>query len=195
MKTFCHSVLKLVALSLLLIAGMNLSARAQDARLQLTALDYLAGKASQTVDVNIDEKLLQMTAKFFGNEPDEKEIKAVISGLKGIYVKNFEFEKEGEYTAADVESIRSQLKSTAWTRIVGVVSKKEGNIEVYLMLNNGEISGLAVLSVEPKELTVVNIIGPVDIAKLATLEDQFGIPDLGIERPSKDKPRNDKLKN
>lgn len=195
MKTFCHSVLKLGALSLLLIAGMNLSARAQDARLQLKTLDYLAGKASQTVDVNIDEKLLQLTAKFFGNEPDEKEIKAVISGLKGIYVKNFEFEKEGEYTTADVESIRSQLKSSAWTKIVGVVSKKEGDVEVYLMMTNGEISGLAVLSVEPKELTVVNIIGPVDIAKLATLEDQFGIPDLGIERPAKDKSRDDKPKN
>src|SRR5882724_11972640 len=165
MKTFCHSVLKHVALSLLLIAGMNLTARAQDARLQLTA-------------------------KFFGNEPDEKEIKAVISGLKGIYVKNFEFEKEGEYTTADVDSIRSQLRGSAWTKIVGVVSKREGNIEVYLMMTNGEISGLAVLSVAPKELTVVNIIGPVDIAKLATLEDQFGIPDLGIERPSKSKPKN-----
>ena len=58
------------------------------------------------------------------------------------------------------------------------------------MSNNNEITGLAVLSIEPKELTVVNIIGPVDIAKLATLEDQFGIPDLGIERPAKNKPKN-----
>ena len=190
MKTFFQSVLKLVSLSLLLIAGMNVTARAQDARLQLTTLDYLAGKASQTVDVNIDQKLLQLTAKFFGNEPDDKEIKALISGLKGIYVKSFEFEHEGEYTAADVEAIRAQLKSSAWNRIVGVVSKREGDIEVYLMSNNNEITGLAVLSVEPKELTVVNIIGPVDIAKLATLEDQFGIPDLGIERPAKNKPKN-----
>ena len=190
MKTLLQSLSKIILLSLLLIAGASVTARAQDARLQLTTLDYLAGKASQTVDVNIDAKLLQLTAKFFGNDPDDKEIKALINGLKGIYVKSFEFEHEGEYTAADVESIRAQLKSSSWTRIVGVVSKKEGDIEVYLMLSNNEITGLAVLSVEPKELTVVNIIGPVDIAKLATLEDNFGIPDLGIERPAKTKPKN-----
>jgi hypothetical protein len=191
MKTLFQSVLKLVSLSLLLIAGINVSARAQDARLQLSTLDHLAGKASETVDVNIDEKLLQLTIKFFGNDAEDKELKALIRGLKGIYVKSFEFEKEGEYSAADVELIRTQLKTSAWTKIVGVVSKKEGDIEVYLMSNNNEISGLAVLSIEPKELTVVNIIGPIDIAKLATLEDQFGIPDLGIERPAKkDKPKN-----
>jgi len=190
MKTLFQSVLKLATLSLLLIAGFSVSARAQSARLQLANLDYLAGKASQTVDVNIDEKLLHLTASFFGNEPDEKEIKALINGLKGIYVKSFEFEHEGEYSAADVEAIRTQLKSSAWTKIVGIVSKKEGDVEVYLMSDNNGISGLAVLSIEPKELTVVNIIGPVDIAKLATLEDQFGIPDLGIERPAKIKSKN-----
>lgn len=190
MKTLCQSILKLVSLSLLLIAGLNVSARGQDARIQLTTLDHLAGKATQTIDVNIDQKLLQLTARFFGNDEDDKEIKALISGLKGIYVKSFEFEREGEYTAADVESIRSQLKGSAWTKIVGVVSRREGDIEVYLMTTNSEITGLAVLSVEPKEFTVVNIIGPVDLAKLAKLEDQFGIPDLGIERPSKTKPKN-----
>jgi hypothetical protein len=189
MKTLFKSVLKFSSLTLLVTIAAGLTARAQDARLRLTTLDYLASKASQTVDVSIDDKLLQLTAKFFGNDPDEKEIKALISGLKGIYVKSFEFEQEGQYSATDVESIRAQLKSSAWTKVVGVVSKKDGNIEVYLMTNNNEISGLAVLSVEPKELTVVNIIGPVDIAKLATLEDNFGIPDLGIERPSKIKPR------
>ena len=36
-------------------------------------------------------------------------IKEMILGLKGVFVKRFEFEKEGEYTLADVESIRSQL--------------------------------------------------------------------------------------
>ena len=190
MKTLFQTFLKVVSLALLLVVGTAATARAQNARLQTNHLDHLAAKASQTLDVNIDEKLLQLTAKFFGNGPDEKEIKEVISGLKGIYVKSFEFEHEGEYSAADVESIRTQLKASSWTRIVGVVSKKDGEVEVYLMSNGNEISGLAVLSVEPKELTIVNIIGPVDIAKLATLEDQFGIPDLGIDRPAKTKPKN-----
>ena len=48
--------------------------------------------------------------------------------------------------------------------------------------------GLAILAAEPKELTVVNIIGIIDIEKLSKLEGQFGIPDLGIEPDDADKP-------
>ena len=113
-----------------------------------------------------------------------------MSGLKGIYVKVFEFEHEGEYSAADVESIRSQLRGAAWTRILNINSKKEGSVEVYLMTIGDQISGLAVLAADPKELTVVNIIGPVDLSKLSQLEGQFGVPDLGIEPPAKTKPKN-----
>ena len=38
-----------------------------------------------------------------------------------------------------------------------------------------------------KEITVVNIIGNVDLEKLTRLEGQFGIPDLGIESKPKRK--------
>jgi len=53
-----------------------------------------------------------------------------------------------------------------------------------------DIGGLAVLSSEDRELTVVNIVGPVDLEKLAKLEGQFGVPELGIEK-TKDKPKQD----
>jgi hypothetical protein len=58
------------------------------------------------------------------------------------------------------------------------------------MTVNEHISGLAVLSVNPKELTVVNIIGPVDLEKLSKLEGQFGVPEFGIEQPVKVKTKN-----
>ena len=45
------------------------------------------------------------------------------------------------------------------------------------------VNGLAVLHTDDKELTVVNIVGPVDLDKLAQLEGQFGVPELGIESP------------
>jgi hypothetical protein len=47
-----------------------------------------------------------------------------------------------------------------------------------------------VLSAEPKELTIVNIVGPVDLQKLAKLEGNLGIPDLGIQ-PNKPKTKNE----
>lgn len=191
MKTLFQSALKLASLSLLLILLAAAAAMAQGPRLQTSNLDYLAARASETVDVNIDEHLMQMTAKFFSStDPDEKKIKELVSGLKGIYVKVFEFEHEGEYSAADVESIRSQLRGGAWTKILNVNSKKDGSVEVYLMTVGDQITGLAVLAADPKELTIVNIIGPVDLGKLSELEGQFGVPDLGIEPPAKPKTKN-----
>jgi len=191
MKTLFQTAIRPALLSSLLLLFAAATATAQDPRLQTRGLDHLTAKASQTVDVNIDERLMQMTAKFFSSsDPDEKKIKDIISGLKGIYVKVFEFERENEYTAADVESIRMQLRNSAWSQILSINSKKDGSVEVYVMTANDRITGLAVLAADPKELTVVNIIGPVDLEKLSELEGQFGVPVLDIDRPAKTKIKN-----
>lgn len=190
MKTL-FQILKTVSLSLLLIGCAAAAASAQDARLRVSQLEHLAGKASETVDVTIDEKLLKLTITFFSDkDEDEKQVKEIINGLKGIYVKSYEFEKEGEYVDADVESIRTQLRNPAWSRIIGINSRKEGSVEVYLMTNGAQVGGLAVLVTDPKELTIVNIIGPINLEKLSKLEGQFGVPDLGIEQPTKPRVKN-----
>ena len=160
----------------------------QASRIELSSLDHLAAKASQTVDVNIDERLIRLAAKAFSDkDADEREIKKLITGVKGIYVKSFEFDSDGQFTAADMEAIRVQVRGPNWIRVVNVTSKKEGNVEVYLLTNGDEIGGLAVLSTEDRELTVVNIVGPVDLEKLAKLEGQFGVPELGIEKTKEKK--------
>jgi len=188
MNKLFHTVIRRALPLLLLVTSAAAVATAQDARVQTASLDHLVGKASQTVNVNIDQRLMQMTAKFFsGSDPDEKKIKEIISGLKGIYVKVFEFERENEYTPADVESIRSQLRGPSWSQIVSINSKKDGTVEVYVSTTNEQINGLLVLAADPKELTIVNIIGPVDLEKLAELEGQFGVPVLDIDKPAKTK--------
>lgn len=171
-------------LALLLIIAMAAVARTQDSRIQMSSLDHLAAKASQTIDVNIDERLIRITTKFLkDDDSDEKKVKELVNGVKGIYVKSFEFENDGQFSAADVETIRTQLRGPGWTRLMGVASKKDGNLEVYLMLVGEKVGGLAVLHTDDRELTVVNIVGPVDLDKLADLDGQLGIPDLGIEKP------------
>jgi hypothetical protein len=182
MKTLFQTSLKLAAVMLLLLGGAAVTAHAQGARLQIDQLDFLANKASETVDVKLDERLMATTAKIFSGKDDE-DIKEILKGLKGIYVKSFEFEKVGEYSPADVESVMSQLRSGGWSKIVGVKSKNGDNVEVYLMMQGDQIQGLAVISAEPKEFTVVNIVGPVNLEKLSKLEGQFGVPDLGLDQP------------
>lgn len=181
MRTLFKTV-KLASLAMLLVLSASAIGRAQNAKIEMGQLDHLGVKASETVDVNIDERLMQLTGKFLsGKEPDEAKIKEVITGLKGIYVKSFEFERDGDYSPADIESIRSQLRDPAWSRILNVRSKREGSIEVYLMSSAAQVGGLVVVATGLKELTVVNIVGPVNLEKLSQLEGHFGVPELEIE--------------
>jgi len=189
MRLLAETVLKFASLKLasrlvLVVLCACATALAQNPRIQTSQLDALAAKASETVDVNIDGSLMQLAAKFLSSkDADEAKVKELVNGLKGIYVKSFTFESEGAYSEADLEGIRSQLRNSAWNKLVNVNSKKEGSVEVYLMQSGSQISGLAVLASGPKEITVVNIVGPVDLEKLSALEGMLGVPELGIERP------------
>jgi len=182
MKSLFHTFPRTPLLVALLVVLPAITARAQDPRIQLTHLDHLATRASETVDLNFDERLILAAAKIFNDkDEDEAQIKKLITGLKGVYVKSFEFENDNEYSSADVDSIRSQLREPSWTRLVNVKSKKDGNVEVYISLSGSQVNGLTVISAEPRELTIVNIVGPVDLEKLAKLEGKLGIPELGVE--------------
>lgn len=174
-------MIKLAALACIALAPLA----AQDIKIP-PSLDRLAVKASDVVDVTMDANLLQLASRFLSNkDSDDAKVKKLISGLKGIYVRSYEFEKTGEYQESDVEPIRAQLRNPAWSRIVGVRSQKSGeNSEVYVKTGNNKIGGLVILSTEPKELTIVSIQGSIDPDQLNELGGHFGIPKV---ETSKDK--------
>ncbi|MCI0337567.1 MAG: DUF4252 domain-containing protein [Acidobacteria bacterium] len=155
-----------------------ISASAQNAKLQIDHLDRLFPRAAETVDVRVESSLLLIAAKFLKSDnPDEALVKELISALKGVYVKGVEFDKEGEFSEADVEPIRTQLRAPGWDRIVGVRSRRDGqNVEVYLMIEGGVIAGIGVLVFDLKQLFVVNVVGPLDPEKITQLRGHFGIP-------------------
>jgi Domain of unknown function (DUF4252) len=156
------------------------------------SLDELSHRATESVDVTLDAPLLHLASQFLSaDDPDEARVKKLISRLKGIYVRSFEFDKDGQYAMSDVEAVRAQLKGSGWSRIVGVKSLKGENSEVYLKRNADQIAGLVVLSAEPKELTVVVIDGPIDPEQLSELGGHLGIPKLGRSK-SKDNDDNPK---
>lgn len=195
MKSFSNSFLRKAALALALLCAAATSGRAQtqlSGKLQIDSLDHLATRAAVTANVNMDERLLRIVPPILSKEdPEEVNVKKLIADLRGVYVRHFEFDAEGQYADADVQQVRAQLSAPGWTRIVEVRSRRDGtNVEVYLLMNGGRVDGLAVLSLEPKELTLVNIVGSIDLERLSKLEGQFGIPELELERdPSKAQPR------
>jgi Domain of unknown function (DUF4252) len=146
--------------------------------------DKLAAKSSSTVDVSLDGSLLRFATKFLSDkDDDEAKVKKLVGGLKGIYVKSFEFKKPGEYTAADLEAFRAPLHAPDWQRIVGVHSNEDGEtVEVYIKNEGKGIGGLAIIATETKQLTLVNIVGPIDLDSLSELGGHFGIPEVDVDK-------------
>lgn len=161
---------------------------AQDVKMPAN-LDRLEAKASEVVNVQLDGALIQLASRFLSDkDPDEANVKRLVGGLKGIYVKSFEFEEKGQYNLSDVEELRAQLRSPAWARIVGASSKKKGeNSEVYLKTEAGQITGLAIIVTDPKELTIVNIVGSIRPEDIRDLGGHLGIPKIDIGPGKNDK--------
>lgn len=152
----------------------------------------LAEKAVESVDVTLDGAMLKAAGKFLSEKKTEEgEAKKLVSGLKAIRVRSFKFVQEGEYTEADVAPIRSQLSSSSgWSRVVSAKSKRE-NAGVYLRKEGDAVVGLLVLAMEPKELTVVNIVGPIDLDQLSNLGGSLGIPKVSVKSKEKDQKEKD----
>lgn len=150
------------------------AASAQGPRLQLDHLNRLASRASEVVDVTVDAAMLELTAGFLARkETTDPKLKAALEGIKGIYVKAFEFKTDGAspqraYSDRDVEEIRRQLAAPGWSRAISVRENGE-LIEVYFWRESGQNGGIAIIAAEENELVVVNIVGRVDLATLAAL--------------------------
>jgi hypothetical protein len=146
-------------------------------------LDFpgLADRAEEVVDITLDASMLRMAAKFFsGKNADERALREMVSGLEGIYVRSYEFAREGEYDRNLVDQIKKQL-GPSWKPLVTVRSKKKDNVNIYANMRGDSITGLVIISAEPREFTVVNINGPIDMERLSGLQGQFGIPEITKE--------------
>jgi Domain of unknown function (DUF4252) len=188
MKLVMIKSLKVISLLFIITVTASVTTQAQVVRLQLAELDKLEARATESVNVTLDGALLELAGRFLNSKkPEEAAIKELVMGLKGVYVKVFEFDKEGEYSVADIETVRTQLRAPAWARMFGVKSKKEGeNLEVYMMMTGSQVNGIAVIASEPKQLAVINIVGSIDLEKLVRLSGRFGIPSIEINTDSKE---------
>ena len=191
MRMKLNSSLKLLCLAVALVAAGATAGRAQQQpqaapRLQLDNEESLARKASELIDVNLDENLLRIIPKKIVTTTDsgqKVDIGKIVGGLKGVYVRSYGFANEGEYTEGNLAGVRTQLRAPGWARLVNIIKRKADDnvhLEVYMMTSAGSIDGIAILALEPKRLTLVNIVGSIDLQQLSQLEGQFGIPELGI---------------
>lgn len=170
---------KRTAALLFILLAPSLTWAATNPRLTLPGFAAIAQKASESVNITLDATMLALAAKFLGNDPEDVAAKDVLKGLQGIYVRSFTFDKDSVYQQADIDEVRSQLASPGWSRVMETRSRKNrADVDIYIMVDHNRAIGLALIASEPRQFTIVNIVGAIDLDKLHKLEGQFGIPKL-----------------
>jgi hypothetical protein len=172
---------KCFAVSLLCAAwSLPAFAASPSARLLLPDFSALGPKATDSITITLDAPLLAVAARFLDSgDPDELAVKSMLGDLQGIYVKSYTFDKAFAYPAAEIDAVRKQLALPGWQKIVEVRSgKQQTAVDIFICQVQQKPTGLAIIATEPRQFTIVNIVGAIDLDKLHKLEGRFGVPKL-----------------
>jgi hypothetical protein len=136
----------------------------------------LAARASSVDEITLSKNMLAAAAALFTNSKDKNRDEAAISQLverlDGIYVRDYEFDKEGQFSMEQVDQLRKYFETSEWTPIVRDRDRKTGeSSDIMVKMVNGKSCGMFILDVEPKEISIVLILGPVGMEELGKLKD------------------------
>lgn len=179
-KSFLRSLVFFACALLVSSLASSLAGAAQQEKLRLDHLNALAVRAAEVVEVSLDETALKALTKLtMLSNSDRDRLLGLDSRIRGVYVRGYEFEREGEYSPQDIEAVRLQLRTVDWTRIVQVSGRDNSYDEVYLKQGKDEVAAYAYVSTAPKKVCIVNVIGPMRMEDISLLDREFGISKCG----------------
>ena len=133
-----HSIAALAACAALALPA----ARAAEPKLKLPNFSHLRAKAINSEDITIEGFLLRLAQKFSADDGDDDEDAAFLKGIKSVRVRNFEFANEGEYSRADIDSVRAQLTARTIPNIQRALDFESPELDIELVLAPRERLGL-----------------------------------------------------
>ena len=102
---------------------------------------------------------------------EDAEVKKLLSGIKSIAVRSYEFDSDFVYSKDDVEAVRKQLSAPGWTQLAQVLKRnKAQEVDVYVALTDDQAKGFAIVASEPRKFTILNIVGSIDLEQIAKLQ-------------------------
>lgn len=176
------------ALALVCVAASFAQTRptAPPDRLQLK-FDGLSRRAAQVSEVSLDGPMLQLGIRMLSQDERDAQARSVLAQLQGVYIRTFRFDGDGMYSDRDLDDVRRQLQAPGWSRIISVHSQRDHkDVDVYVLSDKKGVEGMAMIAAYPRELRVVNLVGPIDPAALSRLGGHFGIPCLPAGKEPRD---------
>ena len=147
--------------------------------LSLDHLNRLTSDAHNVVDLTMDAGMLQAASALLaaGQGPDAAAARALVAGLESVRVRNFEFDRAGVYTDADIEAVETQLKAP-WAKIISFNTREDHRrVDAYMWRIGDQPHGIVVVIAEPTKLVVVDVVGKIDLSQLGALK-ALGIPNV-----------------
>jgi hypothetical protein len=143
------------------------------------SLDKIGANATGSTNISLEGDTLKLATSIFGGDTGP------LKNLTGVYVRTFEFDKTGQYKDTDLAPLRAYVNSLKWNKIVDTKESDETS-EIYVKpLPDNKLGGLAIISAEPKEVTVVFINGSLNMSDIPKLSGNLGIPDLRYDHGGK----------
>jgi len=154
------------------------------------SLDKFDALTEHKTKVTLDGDMLKLASRFLANsdDSDAEALRSLTNNLRGIYIRTWEFDHDWQYSRSDIEPFRAYLKQQQWSKIVESQDGKEYS-EVYILpLSGDRFGGVAIISAEARELTVVYISGALNLSDLDKLEGNMGIPEIDLKNARKPPP-------
>ena len=167
--------------------GLSMLAAAQGPQLSLPSFSKLRGTATESVNINLGWLPLHMTAWLMpDDDPESAEVRSMMKGLKAVQIRTYTFGADFAYPQADIDQVRAQLSGPGWSPLVQVRKRSDRedgrreNVDIYVAIEDQKVTGLVIIDCEPREFTIVNIVGTVDLEHLASLRRTFVHPGKGL---------------
>ena len=145
--------------------------------------EELKSQADEVVEVNLDGKALEQGSKLLAVRSGiSNSFKSVMGSIKGIYRFTYRFALGNPYDIDAMENLHRQMTDGGWAPMIDVQNQKENTgLTVYSFTSEDDApNGITVISNDPSEITVLNLVGDVDLEALATVGETLGMPVMSI---------------
>lgn len=166
---------------------LPLLATAEGPQLRIPSFPDLKEHATESVDLTLGWMPLHFVGWLINDgDPDSAEVKKTLEGLKSVQIRSFQFSADYAYPQAEIDQLRAQLSAPGWSPLVQVrkrgdqQGRNKENVDIYVALEDKKVKGLVIIACEPREFTVVNIVGTIDLDQIAGLRRTFVPPGKGI---------------
>jgi hypothetical protein len=168
---------RIVNLSLLCLL-LPMVGACQSAKLRLPDFQPLADKATDTVNISVSPWLLHAAASFIDDQDAEgAATREMLKRIHSIDIRSYEFATDFAYSRADIDAVRRQLTGPGWTPLMQVHDReKSEDVDVYIAIENNRTTGFALIASEPRQFTIINIVGSVARTDLPKIENYLHLP-------------------